>query len=158
MNWYFKALTNYINFSGRATRKEYWYYMLFTSLIGGVIVVLENLYGETIQEEGAPFGVGTWLVVFIGFNIIPHLSVTVRRLHDINKTGWFMLVFHIPIIGMFWFIALMVQDSYRFKNKWGDYIISENQVRSFESSIKSKCQKQSDKKDKDPNSDFIIRY
>ncbi len=89
------CFSKYADFTGRATRSEYWWWALFSLLVYmGAAVVSEILYG----------------LVALGL-LLPSIAVGVRRLHDIDKSGWFLLVAFIPLIG--WLIAIYwaVQDS-----------------------------------------------
>ncbi len=104
MNWYLKCLKeHYADFSGRARRKEFWMFALFNviiafglSLIGGLI---GNIFGIVVSSLYS-------LAV-----LVPALSVTVRRLHDIGKSGLWILIALIPVIGGLWLLILMVIDS-----------------------------------------------
>ena len=83
MNWYLAVLKKYADFSGRARRKEYWMFILFNILISFVIGILGAIIGET----------GGLITVSLSglyslFIFIPSIAVTVRRLHDTNRTGW----------------------------------------------------------------------
>lgn len=102
MNHYFSALKKYATFKGRATRSEYW---LFTLV--NVIVVL-GLAGMAIEAKI------DWLINVAGLywlaTIIPSFSVAVRRLHDTGRSGWFLLLSFIPIVGVYVFI-IMTTDS-----------------------------------------------
>jgi uncharacterized membrane protein YhaH (DUF805 family) len=81
MNYYLKALRNYATFNGRATRSEYWYFVLFNCIIAYVIGVIDGfLKMHTI---------GTIYILFI---LIPTIAVGVRRIHDVGKSGWYILV------------------------------------------------------------------
>jgi uncharacterized membrane protein YhaH (DUF805 family) len=81
MKYYLEALKNYAQFSGRARRKEYWYFALFNLLIYYVLVFV----GATIR-----FPAIAW-IYYIG-TLIPYIAVTVRRMHDVDKSGWFCLI------------------------------------------------------------------
>lgn len=81
---------NYFNFEGRASRSEYWYFFLFCFLIGIVV----NLLVATIPDLNL-------LPIIIGLILlIPGISFGVRRLHDTNRSGWWILIALIPIIGV----------------------------------------------------------
>ena len=107
MEWYLKVMRdNYANFSGRARRKEYWMFTLFfmlfllvPSFIFGVLIGMFPNY--TVLISG-----GIILVALYFIHLVPALAVTVRRLHDIGRTGWWILISFIPIIGtlvlLFW--------------------------------------------------------
>jgi uncharacterized membrane protein YhaH (DUF805 family) len=76
MNYYFKVLQNYATFSGRARRSEYWYFFLFNTIIFLVLADLDDLISRIYR-----------LAV-----LIPSIAVAVRRMHDVGKSGWFVLV------------------------------------------------------------------
>ena len=81
MKWYLKVLKNYAVFEGRARRSEYWYYTLFYLIFVFVIAFVCALMRSQI-----PY------FVFVIFSVIPSIAVGVRRMHDVNKSGWFMLI------------------------------------------------------------------
>ena len=89
MQWYVQALKNYFNFSGRARRKEYWMFNLIHQVILAVLYLIPVLSGGGTVVS-LTFGIATLLYV-IG-TAIPAISVTVRRLHDIGYSGWWMLM------------------------------------------------------------------
>ncbi len=115
MNWYLAVLKNYAGFSGRARRKEYWMFTLFNIIFAIVAMILDNVLGIAMAEigYGPLYGLYT-LAVFI-----PGLAVSVRRLHDVGKSGWMILIVLIPIIGAIWLIVLLVTDSNLGENKYG---------------------------------------
>jgi uncharacterized membrane protein YhaH (DUF805 family) len=88
---------NYVGFSGRAARSEFWFWVLFAVLVSIATQVLDGiLFG---QQFGILSGIGA-LALFL-----PGLAVSVRRLHDRDKSGWFVLLYFIPLIG---FIILLI--------------------------------------------------
>jgi uncharacterized membrane protein YhaH (DUF805 family) len=108
MNWYTAVLKKYATFSGRARRKEYW---MFT-LINMIIITVLQIIDFTI---GTMFISGIYsLIVFL-----PSLAVAVRRLHDIGKSGWWLLINIIPVIGFIVMIVFLVKDSEPGPNKYG---------------------------------------
>ena len=115
MNWYLAVLKNYAGFSGRARRKEYWMFTLFNIIFAIVAMLLDNVLGIAMAEigYGPLYGLYT-LAVFI-----PGLAVSVRRLHDVGKSGWMILIVLIPIIGAIWLIVLLVTDSNSGENQYG---------------------------------------
>lgn len=115
MKYYLKVLKNYATFSGRARRSEYWYFVLFNIIFGIVAAILDNVLGITF--EGSAYGPIYSLYHLAVF--VPSLAVTVRRLHDVGKSGWFLLILLIPIIGVIWFLILMVTDGNPGENKYG---------------------------------------
>ena len=95
MKWYLKCLSRSFDFKGRSRRKEYWMFVLFNFIITLVLALLDNMF------DLVPFGsnVGLLCGIYAFLMLIPGLAVTVRRLHDIGKSGWWILVALIPIVG-----------------------------------------------------------
>ena len=109
MNWYIEVLKKYADFNGRARRKEYWMFILFNIVIAIVLAVIDSLLGT------API----IYLVYILAVFIPSISVGVRRLHDIGKSGWWLFISFIPLVGVIWFLALMCMDGTHGENKYG---------------------------------------
>ena len=118
--YYLNILTNkYADFSGRARRKEYWMWTLYATLIFILAMIMDNMLGLNFELLGQDLGYG-WMYVIAGIiNFIPGLSIVVRRLHDIGKSGWFYLIILIPIIGFIWILILLCSDGVTEENKWG---------------------------------------
>jgi len=115
MSWYVKVLKNYAVFSGRARRKEYWMFVLFNFIFCIIAMILDNILGLAFENVGyGPIYLLYCLAVFI-----PGLAVSVRRLHDIGKSGWFILISLIPFIGPIWLLVLMCTDSEPGENDYG---------------------------------------
>jgi len=94
------CLRRYFQFSGRAPRSEFWYFQLFATLVGIMAIVLDAaIFGTSTEDEG-PFSIISGLFFFI-----PSLAVLIRRLHDIDRSGWWWLLLLIPLIG--WIIVLI---------------------------------------------------
>ena len=102
MNWYFEVLKNYAAFDGRAGREEFWHYTLFNIIIG------VSLY----------FTWSNLSVVYAVFVLIPSVAVSVRRLHDIGRSGWGVLIALIPLWNIM-FLLLMLQDGKSGENQYG---------------------------------------
>ena len=115
MNWYLKVLKEYANFNGRARRKEYWMFTLFNIIFGGIAMILDSVFGIAIEGVGY----GPLYGVYVLLLFIPGLAVAVRRLHDIGKSGWMILIALIPVIGAIWILVLMVTDSNPGENLYG---------------------------------------
>ncbi|WP_445713055.1 DUF805 domain-containing protein [Flavobacterium sp.] len=115
MNWYLKVLKQYADFSGRARRKEYWMFVLFNMIFAIVAMILDNVLG--IAMEG--IGYGPLYGLYVLAMLIPGLAVAVRRLHDVGKSGWMILITLIPLIGAIWLLVLMVTDSNPGENQYG---------------------------------------
>jgi len=110
---------NYANFSGRARRKEYWMYTLMIIPIMIVLIILDNILGLTFEVSGLDLGYG-WLYLIGGLvHLIPGIAVTARRLHDIGKSGLFLLIILIPLIGGIWLLVLECTEGNKSENKWG---------------------------------------
>lgn len=95
MNHYVTAMRRYFDFSGRSSRPEFWYYILFYIIIYVVAAILDGLLSTGMGN----FGILTSIVALI--HLIPSISVSVRRLHDIDRTGWWVLLGLLPLIVMF---------------------------------------------------------
>lgn len=108
-----RALTvNYCNFSGRSSRSEYWWYVLFTFILGLVLgFVLGIIFSDTLTD------IITGIVNLA--LLLPGLGLCVRRMHDIGKSGWWVLVAIIPVIGWILFIYWAAQPSQPTPNQWG---------------------------------------
>ena len=115
MDYFISALKNYATFTGRARRSEYWFFTLFYFIFLVLAVILDNLLGITIEDTG----IGPLYFISILAMIIPGLAVTVRRLHDVGKSGWFYFIVLIPIIGSIWLLVLMVSDGMLGRNQYG---------------------------------------
>jgi uncharacterized membrane protein YhaH (DUF805 family) len=115
MNWYLEVLKKYAVFSGRARRKEYWFFVLFNILISIALGVIDNLTGT----YDAKAGVGLLGGLYSLGVLIPALAVSVRRLHDTNRSGWWLLIALIPLIGAIVLLVFMVQDSDPGSNEYG---------------------------------------
>ncbi len=116
MNYYLKVLQNYATFTGRARRSEYWYFALFNVIFSLVATILDNVLG--IALEG--IGYGPLYGLYVLAMLIPGIAVTVRRLHDVGKSGWMYFIVLIPIIGAIWLLVLFFTDSQVGSNKWGE--------------------------------------
>ncbi len=108
MNWYIKVLKDYAVFEGRATRSEYWYFVLINTVITFILIVIGNSMGNNLLDTVYS------LAVFI-----PTIAVTARRLHDIGKSGWWQLILFIPILGFIILLIFLIKDSMPFENKYG---------------------------------------
>jgi uncharacterized membrane protein YhaH (DUF805 family) len=116
MEWYLKALRQYADFEGRARRKEYWMFTLFNLIFAILAVVIDGLIGT---------GAIIYLFYVLG-TLIPNLSVSVRRLHDVGKSGWMYLVALIPLVGFIWLLVLFTTDSQPGDNEYGPNPKEEN--------------------------------
>ncbi|CAN7187708.1 DUF805 domain-containing protein [Rhizobium sp. LjRoot30] len=102
------ALSKYVVFSGRASRSEYWWFVLFNIIVSIVAAGIDAALG--IQAIGALVSLAL---------LLPGIGVGVRRLHDIDKSGWWLLIAFIPLIGFIALIYFFVQPSQPGDNRFG---------------------------------------
>jgi len=115
MSWYLEVLKKYAVFSGRARRKEYWYFFLFNVLITIVLLVIDGMTGTLVAEAG----IGLLGSIYALAVLIPALAVSVRRLHDTDRSGWWLLIMLVPLIGVIVILVFTVQDSKPGENQYG---------------------------------------
>ena len=115
MSWYIKVLKNYAVFSGRARRKEYWMFVLFNIIFAIVAMILDNILGTAM--EGVGYGI-IYLLYMLAV-LIPSIAVAVRRLHDTDRSGWWIFIALVPIIGGIWLLVLLILDGTAGENKFG---------------------------------------
>ncbi|MEO6054340.1 MAG: DUF805 domain-containing protein [Chthoniobacterales bacterium] len=109
MNWYIEVLKKYAVFEGRARRKEYWMFVLFNVIIAVVLGLLDGM----IHGRGIINGLYSLAV------LLPGIAVTVRRLHDTDRSGWWLLIGLVPVIGAIVLLVFMVLDGTPGENKYG---------------------------------------
>ncbi|WP_397602226.1 DUF805 domain-containing protein [Silvanigrella sp.] len=111
------ALKNYRTFRGRASRSEFWYFLLFDFSVLFILVFINKfIYGESNEFNLLKFLIS---IIFIAL-ILPSITVTVRRLHDINKSGWWIFLQIIPLIGPLIIYVLCALPSTNGTNKYGN--------------------------------------
>jgi len=120
------VLRNYVTFSGRAPRSEFWWWSLATILFGFAVAIIDMMFfadqvtvttgpGEIIAEyENGPLSALYSLAIFL-----PGLAVSVRRLHDVNKSGWWLFILLVPLFGFFYLLYLYVQPGEQGDNHFG---------------------------------------
>ena len=118
MNWYLKFFKQYADFSVRARRTEFWMFNLFTLIVAFICVFCDIFLGFDIMTDPEFFN-GPITNIYLLASLLPGLSVIVRRLHDVGKSGWMYFLALIPIIGPIWVFVLLVTDSQPGENKWG---------------------------------------
>ncbi|NQX82736.1 MAG: DUF805 domain-containing protein [Flavobacteriaceae bacterium] len=109
MDWYIKVLKQYADFNGRARRKEYWMFVLFNFIFTVSLSAMSYITGNNYL-----------LFIYSVLLFIPKLAVSVRRLHDIGKSGWMYLIAFIPLVGAIWLLVLFVTDSDIGSNEYGE--------------------------------------
>ncbi len=105
--------SNYFNFQGRARRSEYWWFYLFAVIVAVVFNVIAVM-GDALTMVGSVL-----YMIFLIASIIPQLAVSVRRLHDTGRSGWWLLISLIPLVGAIVLIIFLVGDSQAGENKYG---------------------------------------
>lgn len=114
MSWYLEVLKKYAVFNGRAQRKEYWMFFLFNIIIAFVLAFVEAAAGIAPDTQQSVLAGLYGLAVFL-----PGLAVTVRRLHDTGRSGWWVLIALVPIIGAIVLLVFMVLDGEPGENRYG---------------------------------------
>ncbi len=115
MQWYIKCMQNYVTFSGRARRSEYWFFLLFYFIFVIVLGIIESVLGLANPDTGG----GPISGIFVLAHLLPGIAVAVRRLHDSGRTGWWILINLIPLIGGIIFLFFMVVGSDDGDNEYG---------------------------------------
>jgi uncharacterized membrane protein YhaH (DUF805 family) len=114
MGWYIEALKKYAVFGGRSRRKEYWYFVLFSLIVSLVLSAIDALLGTFGSANVGLLGGIYGLAV-----LIPSIAVSVRRLHDIDRTGWWVLIGLVPVIGTIVLLVFAASDGTPGKNRFG---------------------------------------
>ena len=115
MDWYLDVLKNkYATFSGRARRKEYWMFLLINLVVSVALALIDSLIGSVSES-----GMGLLSSVYSIGVLIPSLALSVRRLHDTGRTGWWVLISIIPVIGAVVLLVFMLLDSEPGSNRYG---------------------------------------
>lgn len=115
MNWYVEVLKKYAVFYGRAGRLEYWYFVLFNILITIGLGIIDNLAGTFNTATGS----GLLGAVYALAVLVPSIAVAVRRLHDTGRSGWWLLIILIPIIGAIILLVFLAQRGDSGENAYG---------------------------------------
>lgn len=113
MNYYSICLSKFADFSGRARRREYWTFVLVNCLIALLLMTLGLAFGEDSPASNI------MVTIFYLIMLVPNLSVSVRRLHDIGKSGWYMFLSLIPLIGGLILLIWSLMDSEPGENQYG---------------------------------------
>ena len=135
MNWYVEVLRKYAVFSGRSRRREYWLFTLFSSIIAAVLDYLDRFLSSPmipISGFGTPpnalgpaapgstvIAIGLLGVLYSLALLVPSLAVSVRRLHDLGRSGWWLLIGLVPVIGIIVLTVFALQDSEPGENAYG---------------------------------------
>ena len=111
MKYFLEGLKKYGEFEGRASRAEYWMFMIISNLIGLGIGIVCKIMGSDSTVLSNLFSL---------FVFLPSLAVSVRRMYDINKNGWTVLISFIPFIGWIWFLILACTEGDSQSNEYGN--------------------------------------
>ena len=107
------VFSNYAKFRGRAARSEFWWFQLFI-VLGGIVAAVLDLLANSNVLSGEPLATLFYLVT-----IIPDLAVSVRRLHDTDSSGWWLLLGLVPLIGMIVLIVWWCLEGSKGYNRFG---------------------------------------
>lgn len=128
MQWMTLPLKRYAEFRGRSRRKEYWMFFLLMLILGVIASTIDTMLGfgttwRSVTGTGYSVGWAThngpveillWLAM-----LIPNLAVTIRRLHDLDKSGWWLLILLVPLIGAIVLLVFMCIEGTRGANRFG---------------------------------------
>ena len=114
MSWYLACLKKYAVFSGRARRKEYWMFTLFNMIFGFALGFMAGMMGSGGESTMSPIALIYSLAV-----MIPGLAVTVRRLHDTDRSGWWFWVALVPFIGPLVLLYFLAMEGTHGSNQYG---------------------------------------
>jgi uncharacterized membrane protein YhaH (DUF805 family) len=118
MHWYLEAVKKYVEFDGRARRKEYWMFQLFNILVVFALIIIGAIMESAVPGRMNPNIFSVLVIVYFLAMLIPSLAVMVRRLHDTGKSGWWFFILFIPAFGELILLFFMVTDS-EGPNKYG---------------------------------------
>ncbi len=108
MSWYIQAIKNYCNFSGRARRTEYWMFALISAVIVFVLGIIDGIIGIKLLTG-----------LYSLFIVIPELSLSFRRLHDIDKSAWWLLIAFVPVVGAIILLVFSLKEGTIGANTYG---------------------------------------
>jgi uncharacterized membrane protein YhaH (DUF805 family) len=108
MNYYMEVLKKYATFGGRARRAEYWMFTLINTIVAVVVAFVSMKVGMQ------------WLYfIYLVAVLLPSLAVGIRRLHDTGRSGWYLFIALIPLIGAIVLLVWLIQDSQAGDNQYG---------------------------------------
>ena len=114
MHWYIEVLKKYVVFEGRARRKEYWIFVLISSLILIFLSLIDEMTGWKVWDDEGVLGLLYSIAVFV-----PTLAVLVRRLHDTDRSGWWILIALIPLVGAIVLLVFLILKGSEGDNRFG---------------------------------------
>ncbi len=113
MRWYVEVLKKYGVFSGRSRRREYWFFVLFNFIFTFVLSFIDHVAG--LADSGYLTLAGLYALAVL----VPAIAVGVRRLHDTDRSGWWLLIAFVPLIGLIVLIVFLVSDGQPGNNRFG---------------------------------------
>jgi uncharacterized membrane protein YhaH (DUF805 family) len=116
VNYFLEALKNYVTFTGRATRQQYWMYILFYIVFYFIAVTLDINLGQFDKEKMTGF-IST---VYTFGLLLPTIAILARRLHDIGRSSWWILLILIPVAGSLVILVFTLMDSQKGENEYGE--------------------------------------
>lgn len=108
MRWYLQVLKNYVGFKGRARRQEFWMFMLFHFIFIWILMLVSMKMDTPI----------IYALYYLA-TVLPMIAVYIRRLHDIGKSGWYILWLLVPLAGLIYMIVLWATEGNRSDNQYG---------------------------------------
>ena len=100
VTYYLHALTHMVDLAGRMTRRAYWYFLLMVLALSCLAISVDSAVLLSALTDGTPeIRIGTMTITFGALNALPIFSASVRRLHDVGKSGWWMLLNLVPFVG-----------------------------------------------------------
>lgn len=107
------AFDSYCRFQGRSSRSEYWWWVLFVAILSFCIGIIEGILGFSMTAVQTTSGILSLVL------LLPGLGLSVRRLHDIGKSGWWILLGFIPVVGAIILITWFARNSEMTENRYG---------------------------------------
>jgi uncharacterized membrane protein YhaH (DUF805 family) len=119
MNDFIQPYLKYAQFTGRSDRKEFWYYVLFYLIVSAILSVIDGtIFPSAIGADG--MSIDPLTSIFGLISLIPGIAVSVRRLHDTGRSGWWYLLWFIPLIGWIFLLIWYCQKGHPEQNAYGD--------------------------------------
>lgn len=115
MNWYLDVLRKYMVFEGRARRKEYWMFCLFNLIASCALATVDLVMGTFNRTVG----IGVFSALYSLAVLLPSIGVSIRRLHDTDRSGWWLLIALVPCLGAIVLIVYLVQGGTAGQNRFG---------------------------------------
>jgi uncharacterized membrane protein YhaH (DUF805 family) len=128
LDWMLLPLKRYAEFTGRSRRKEYWMFFLFCLIVSVVANIIDGVLGMSGMVGGVYGPVTTLFALAV---LVPSIAVGIRRLHDTNRSGWWILIALVPLIGAIVLLVFYASDGTNGDNQYGPDPKSENAVQAF---------------------------